>query len=115
MGELHRRGLAKRSVARAVSALRSFYRFLSVQHGVEENPAASVRMPKLERRLPAVLDRAQVDMMFEFGETLAQKGGFTDAACHDNLLENKRIVVGKILGQVVEQEADKTGGVRLNS
>ena len=40
MGELLRRGLAKRSVARAVSALRSFYRFLSLRHGVEENPAA---------------------------------------------------------------------------
>ena len=76
MGEVRRRGLAKRSVARAVSALRSFYRFLSLRHGVEENPAASVRMPKLERRLPAVLDRAQVDVMFELGETLAQQGGF---------------------------------------
>jgi integrase/recombinase XerC len=30
MGELRRRGLAKRSVARAISALRGFYRFLSV-------------------------------------------------------------------------------------
>ncbi len=76
MGELRRRGLAKRSVARSVSALRSFYRFLSIRHGVEENPAASVRMPKLERKLPAVLDRAQVDVMFELGEALAQQGGF---------------------------------------
>ena len=76
MGELHRRGLAKRSVARAISALRSLYRFLSVRHGVEENPAAAVRIPKLERKLPAVLDRAQVDMMFELAEALASGGGF---------------------------------------
>ncbi len=76
MGELRRRGLAKRSVARAISALRGFYRFLSVRHGVQENPAAAVRMPKLERKLPPVLDRVQVDVMFELAESLASGGGF---------------------------------------
>jgi len=34
-----RRGLAKRSVARALSALRTFYRFLNATRGVEVNPA----------------------------------------------------------------------------
>ena len=76
MGELRRRGLAKRSVARAISALRGFYRFLSVRHGVQENPAAAVRIPKLERKLPPVLDRVQVDVMFELAESLASGGGF---------------------------------------
>ena len=79
MGELRRQGLAKRSVARAISALRGFYRFLSVRHGVQENPAGAVRMPKLERKLPPVLDRVQVDMMFEFAESLASGGGFKEA------------------------------------
>ena len=76
MGELRRRGLAKRSVARAISALRGFYRFLSTRHGVQGNPAAAVRMPKLEKKLPAVMDRVQVDMMFEFAESVASGGGF---------------------------------------
>jgi integrase/recombinase XerC len=76
MGELRRRGLAKRSVARAVSALRGFYRFLSIRHGIKENPAAAVRMPKLERKLPPVLDRLQVDVMFELAESMAADGGF---------------------------------------
>ena len=75
MGELRRRGLAKRSVARSISALRGFYRFLSVRHGVDANPAAAVRLPKLERKLPAVLDRAQVDVMFELAESAAKEGG----------------------------------------
>ncbi len=78
MGELARRGLARRSVARAVSALRAFYRFLHSRYGVADNPAAAVRVPKLERRLPAVLDRAQVDVMFEFAESLAHQGGFKE-------------------------------------
>ena len=76
MGDLQRRGLVKRSVARAVSALRTFYRFLGTRYGVEVNPTKSVRLPKLEKRLPAVLDRAQVELMFEFAESVAAKGGF---------------------------------------
>ncbi len=76
MGELRRRGLAKRSVARAVSALRALYRWLNLRHGVAENPAATVRLPKTERRLPAVMDRTQIDLMFEYAETLAAQGGF---------------------------------------
>lgn len=79
MGALMRRGLAKRSVARAVSALRSFYRFLAVRHGVEANPAAAVRLPKADRRLPAVLDRPRMDLLFEFAEARLADGGFAEA------------------------------------
>jgi integrase/recombinase XerC len=79
MGELRRQGLAKRSVARAVSALRTFYRFLGARYGVSVNPAKSVRLPKLESRLPAVLDRAQIDLMFSYAEAFAAGGGFSSA------------------------------------
>jgi tyrosine recombinase XerC len=75
MGEMSRRGQAKRSIARAISALRAFYRFLNLRYGIEANPAATMRLPKLEKRLPAVLDRAQVDLMFEYAESLAADGG----------------------------------------
>src|SRR5437764_9046199 len=71
MGELQRRGLAKRSVARAVSALRTFYAFLGARHGLTVNPAKAVRTPKLERRLPGVLDRGQMDRLFEAGTARA--------------------------------------------
>jgi integrase/recombinase XerC len=76
MGELGRKGLAKRSVARSVSALRALYRFLSTRYGTGGNPAANVRLPRFERRLPAVLDKTQIDLMFEFAETTAAEGGF---------------------------------------
>lgn len=74
MGALARRGLAKRSVARAVSAVRAFYRFLGAQRGVDANPARGVRLPKLEKRLPALLDRSQVDELFRFAEASAESG-----------------------------------------
>ncbi|MDH3291904.1 MAG: tyrosine recombinase XerC [Gemmatimonadota bacterium] len=76
MGELDRRGLSKRSIGRAVSVIRTFYRFLGNRFGVDDNPAKGVRIPKTDRRLPAVLDRAQVDMMFAYAESLAERGEF---------------------------------------
>ena len=76
MGELQRQGLAKRSVARALSALRTFYRFLAVRLGVGANPALSVRTPKQEKRLPTLLDRNQVDALFRTAEAMAIGGGF---------------------------------------
>src|SRR5207245_5418756 len=53
LGAMQQRGLAKRSVARALSALRTFYRFLNATAGVEVNPARAMRSPKLPRLLPA--------------------------------------------------------------
>ncbi len=79
MAELSRRGLAKRSVARAVSALRTFYRFLEVHHGVSDNPAKGVRLPKLGRRLPAVLDRGSIERLFQEAMAQAGDGGFQGA------------------------------------
>jgi integrase/recombinase XerC len=76
MGELTHRGLAKRSVARALSVARSFYRFLGQRYGLEENPAKGLRLPRLERRLPQVLDRSQIDAIFRHAEALAETGDF---------------------------------------
>ena len=76
MGSLQRRGLAKRSVARAVSGVRTFYRFLSSRRGLEVNPARGVRLPRLEKRLPVFLDRSQLEELFRFAEALAQSGEF---------------------------------------
>lgn len=72
MGELQRRGLAKRSVSRTVSALRAFYAFLAERHGLTVNPARSVRMPKLEKRLPPVMDNAQVEQLFANAAALSK-------------------------------------------
>jgi tyrosine recombinase XerC len=79
MGDLARAGQARRSVARAVSALRTFYRFLALRHGYERNPARSVRLPRAERRLPAVLDRAEMEQLFAIAVEAAEAGGFQTA------------------------------------
>lgn len=79
MGALQQRRLAKRSIARALSALRTFYRFLNTTQGIEVNPARATRTPKLERTLPTHLDRAEIEMLFAEAEARAEAGKVREA------------------------------------
>ena len=78
LGHLTRRGLGKRSISRALSVVRSFFRFLHRSEVVEANPARAVGSPKLERYLPSYLDRSQVQRLFDMAEVRAMEGRFTD-------------------------------------
>ena len=76
LGELQRRGLTKRSAARALSAVRSFYRHLQLHHGVANAAARAAKIPRLDKRLPTYLDREQTHRLFEWAETRAQGDEF---------------------------------------
>ncbi len=78
LGRLTRRGLARRSVARTLSAVRGFYKFLAVNEVVAANPARAVGAPKLDKHLPGYLDRAQIDLLFQSAEARALEGRFED-------------------------------------
>jgi integrase/recombinase XerC len=74
LGELERRGLAKRSAARALSALRSFYRWLHVEHDIDIPAIRAARLPRLEKRLPGYLLQEQMTRLFAHAETVAGSG-----------------------------------------
>ncbi|WP_409895415.1 tyrosine recombinase XerC [Gemmatimonas sp.] len=78
MAHLTRRGLAKRSLARQLSAVRSFYRWMHRDERVDVNPARAVGTPRLPRTLPAYLDRQQADTLLQHATTRAQSLEFTD-------------------------------------
>ncbi|HYW33168.1 MAG TPA: tyrosine recombinase XerC [Gemmatimonas sp.] len=78
MAHLTRRGLAKRSIARALSAVRSFYRWMHRDERVDVNPARAVGSPRLPRTLPSYLDRAQAETLMALAVTRAASGDFTD-------------------------------------
>jgi integrase/recombinase XerC len=78
LAHLQRRGLGKRSIARALSAARSFFRFLHRNELVEANPARAVGAPKLDKHLPGYLDRTQIDLLFQMAEVRAWEGKFVD-------------------------------------
>jgi integrase/recombinase XerC len=71
LGEMQRRGLSKRSAARALSAVRSLYRFLQEHHGVPNNITRAAKVPKLDKRLPSYLDRSQAQSLFDWAESRA--------------------------------------------
>jgi len=54
LSELYEKGLSKPSVARALAAVRSIYKWLAIEGKVKHNPAALVSSPKLPKRLPRV-------------------------------------------------------------
>jgi len=54
LSHLYDKGLSKPSVARALAAVRSLYRWLAQEGVVEQNPAKLVSTPRLPRKLPRV-------------------------------------------------------------
>jgi integrase/recombinase XerC len=62
---LYERGLSKMSVARALAALRSLYKWLAREGEVEQNPAALVATPRLPKKLPRVPTIEEVNTVLD--------------------------------------------------
>jgi len=67
LGWLYERGLSKTSVAPALAALRSLYKWLAQEGEVQQNPAALVATPKLPKKLPRVPTIEEVNAVLDAG------------------------------------------------
>ena len=56
-------GIAKPTIRLHFAAMRTFYRFLVERHGLMDNPLKQVQLPKLDKKLPVVLNPKQVDAL----------------------------------------------------
>ena len=65
LGSLYTRGLSKASVARALAAIRSWFKWLARSGHVEQNAAALVATPKLPKHLPRVPSIEQMNRVVE--------------------------------------------------
>jgi integrase/recombinase XerC len=61
LGQLYGRGLTKASAARALAAIRSWFRWLAKEHKISQNPAVLVSTPKLPQHLPRVPSMEEVN------------------------------------------------------
>jgi integrase/recombinase XerC len=61
MGLLYERGLTKASAARALAAIRSWFRWMAKEHRITQNPAVLVSTPKLPQHLPRVPSMEEVN------------------------------------------------------
>ncbi len=67
LSQLYENGLSKTSVARALAAVRSLYRWLAQEGEVEQNPAALVSTPKLPKKLPRVPTLEEMNSVLDGG------------------------------------------------
>lgn len=71
MGWCHRRGDVRRTVARKLSAVRTFFRFLHLDGRVSGDPTRAVRAPRGDRRLPGHLAAPEIGTVFAAAEVRA--------------------------------------------
>src|SRR5580698_5861183 len=74
MGLLYERGLTKASAARALAAIRSWFKWLAKEGKVLQNPALLVSTPKLPQHLPRVPSMEEVNGLLN-----SMEGGGADA------------------------------------
>jgi integrase/recombinase XerC len=65
LSHLYDRELSKPSVARALAALRSFYKWMAREGMVDQNPAALVATPKLPKKLPRVPSMEELNAVMD--------------------------------------------------
>ncbi len=77
-------GLSPRSMARSLSACRSFFEFLILSGQLSSNPAKDIPTPTLGRKLPVVLSVSEIDALSN-AVNLAAHGGHRDKAMLETL------------------------------
>lgn len=95
LGELLATGLEKRSIARKTACLKSFFKFLRRTGVVAHNPTLLLGTPKLDRRLPAVLEEREAALLMGQPDRSTPEGA-RDAAVLE-LLYSTGMRLGELL------------------
>ena len=66
---LNHENYARRTIARRISSLRSFYKFLLREEYIGQNPFTKVRTPKLDKRLPVFLEETEIDSILSLPDS----------------------------------------------
>ena len=74
LAHLARRKLSRSSIARHLSAMRSFFKYLMREAVVDANPARTVATPKREKHLPSVMQPSDVALLIEQPDTSTPLG-----------------------------------------
>jgi integrase/recombinase XerC len=102
---------AKSSIARKLSAIRSFYRYLMREELVKASPAATTVSPKLDRRLPIFLTVDEAKRLVESPD-LSQPHGRRDRAMLE-LLYAAGMRVSELVNMNLDQVNLSTNEIRV--
>jgi len=115
VAHLHARGLSGKTLARALSAWRTFFGWLARHHGLPANPCSGIRPPRSAKALPRVLspdqaallldrhaeddreirDRAMFELFYSSGLRLAELVGLDLADGTEAIAAGELVVIGK--------------------
>jgi len=90
-----------RTLARKLSSLRSFFRFLHREKFIEDNPAVLLMSPKLDKTLPKFLTESEITRLIE-APSLKTSSGRRDRAILETLYSTG-IRVSELVGLNVDQ------------
>lgn len=63
VNHLARTNVSPRTIRRKIQSLRAFFRFLASHHGLKENPALSITLPKIAQELPVYVKPSETSAM----------------------------------------------------
>ncbi len=104
-------GLVKASIARKLSAIRSFYRYLVREEILPVNPLRDASSPKLDKRLPSFLTIEEINRLLETPD-LSTPQGQRDRAFIE-LLYASGLRVSELVGLDIEQIDINTREIRV--
>jgi integrase/recombinase XerC len=110
LADLQGNDYAKRSIARKLSSLRSFYRYLMREEFVAESPMSGVSTPKLDKKLPQFMYIQEIEDLFQ-GVDLGTPLGLRDRAILETLYSSG-IRVSELVGMNLSS-ADLRNGMAL--
>lgn len=110
---MQEQGKRPSTLSRSIASIKAFFQFLVEEGTIPENPASSLKAPKVEKRLPAVLSLEDVDAL------LAQPSGVSDKEIRDKamleLLYATGIRVSELLALKVSDLNLKKGYVLVSA
>jgi len=111
LSQLIERGFVKGSIARKLSAIRSFYRYLLREEMISTSPVESTSSPKLDRRLPSFLSIEEISRLIETPD-LSTPEGQRDRALLE-LLYASGLRVSELVNLDMEQVNLNTNEIRV--
>lgn len=72
--ELHKNKKANSSIVRNIIAIRNFYKYLSKQGIISEDPVINYEIPKIERNMPQILTLEEVNKLLNAPDLTTEKG-----------------------------------------
>ncbi len=97
---LEKQGKSPATIARSVSSLNTFFRYLLVKKEVEDDPVYTVKAPRVDKKLPEILTTEEVDRL------LAQPNGKNDKAIRDKALLELMYATGMRVTELINMKTE---------